>query len=116
MSNSRAKSHYQMYRTDFVFADYSFIDEEGTFTAVLDNKMWGRMNLTAFFTLEDGRKIMASAFQNDGNYLGLGEIDPGSTVELTFRGGKKSPRIYLRGVELIAPPPDEPDDGEEDEE
>ena len=40
MSKFKAHSHYQMYRSDFVFSDYSFIDEEGTFRAVLDNKMW----------------------------------------------------------------------------
>ena len=65
------------------------------------------MNLTAFFTFEDGRRIMASVYQNDNYYLGLTEIDPGSTLELTFLKGKRSSRICLRGVTLIAPPPAE---------
>ncbi len=107
MSKFKAHSHYQMYRSDFVFSDYSFIDEEGTFRAVLDNKMWGRMNLTAFFTFEDGRRIMASAYQNNDYYLGLPDIDVGSTLELTFLKGKRSSRICLRGVTLLAPPPAE---------
>lgn len=42
------QNNYQMYRSDFVFSDYSFIDEEGTFTAVLDNKMLSSRK-TAFF-------------------------------------------------------------------
>ena len=99
-----------MYRSNFVFSDYSFIDEEGVFRATLDNKMWGRMNLTAFFTFEDGRRIMASAYQNDDYYLGLPDIDIGSELELTFLKGKKSPRICLRGVRLLAPPPAEDDE------
>ena len=49
------------------------------------------MNLTAFFTFEDGRRIMASAYQNNDYYLGLTEIDPGSTLELTFLKGKGAP-------------------------
>ena len=48
MSKFKAHSHYQMYRSDFVFSDYSFIDEEGTFRAVLDNKMWGRRKTALF--------------------------------------------------------------------
>ena len=98
MSKFKAHSHYQMYRSDFVFSDYSFIDEEGTFR---------RMNLSAFFTFEDGRRIMASAYQNNYYYLGLPDIDIGSTLELTFLKGKRSSRICLRGVTLIAPPPAE---------
>ena len=50
---------------------------------------------------------MASVYQNDNYYLGLTEIDPGSTLELTFLKGKRSSRICLRGVTLIAPPPAE---------
>ena len=46
-------------------------------------------------------------YQNDNYYLGLTEIDPGSTLELAFLKGKRSPRICLRGVTLIAPPPAE---------
>ena len=48
MSKFKAHSHYQMYRSDFVFSDYSFIDEEGTFRAVLDNKMWGPRKTALF--------------------------------------------------------------------
>ena len=62
------------------------------------------MNLTAFFTFEDGRRIMASAYQNNDYYLGLPDIDVGSTLELTFLKGKRSSRICLRGVTLIEGP------------
>ena len=65
------------------------------------------MNLTAFFTFEDGRRIMASAYQDNDYYLSLPDIDIGSELELTFVKGKKSSRICLRGVTLIAPPPAE---------
>ena len=50
---------------------------------------------------------MASAYQNNDYYLGLPDIDVGSTLELTFLKGKRTPRICLRGVTLIAPPPTE---------
>lgn len=100
--NTKAYSKAQIRTTDFMFSNYSLIEEEGTFRAVVDNKVWGNCNLTAFFTLEDGRKIFAAAFQ-DHDYLGLTEIPLGSSVELTFKKAKTD-RIYLRGVTLCDAP------------
>ena len=53
------------------FSDYSFIDEEGTFTGQLDHKLYGKKNnIVAYITLEDGRKVIAVAYK-DSNYQGL---------------------------------------------
>ena len=100
--NIKAYSKAQIRATDFMFSNYSLIEEEGTFRAVVDNKVWGNGNLTAFFTLEDGRMVFAAAFQ-DHDYLGLTEIPLGSSVELTFKKAKTD-RIYLRGVALCDTP------------
>ncbi len=99
--NIKAYSKAQIRATDFMFSNYSLIEED-TFRAVVDNKVWGNGNLTAFFTLEDGRMVFAAAFQ-DHDYLGLTEIPLGSSVELTFKKAKTD-RIYLRGVTLCDVP------------
>ena len=77
---------------------YVTAEQEGIFKATLDYKRWGRnRNVLAYFTLEDGRKIMASAWQDTG-YLGIPEIPMGATVRLTFQKAKNG-LAYLRGVE-----------------
>ena len=102
--NIKAYSKEQFRATGFMFSDYSLIEEEGTFRAVVDSKAYGNRNLTAYFTLEDGRKIFAAAFP-ERNYLGLTEIPFGASVELTFKKAKTTDRIYLRGVTLCDTPP-----------
>lgn len=93
----RAYGEKQLYENGFYGDDYAFIEEEGTFPAVLDYKRWGnRQNLLAYFTLEDGRKVIASAWKN-AEYLGIPEIPIGAPVTLFFKetmGG----RVFLRGV------------------
>ncbi len=45
--------------------DYLTPTEFGEFLGILDYKMWGRsVNLWAFFTLEDGKKIKLSCFRS----------------------------------------------------
>ena len=71
-----------------------FPTEEDVFKAVLDCKRYGKTrNLIGYFTLENGQKIMTSAWQND-NYHGFqsfaeGEITPQEAHEIgveTARG------------------------------
>lgn len=74
-------------------------ENEGVFKARLDCKRWGKnRNILAYFTFEDGSKIMASAWQNTG-YLGIPEIPMGTAVTLTFKKAKNG-ISYLREVEI----------------
>ncbi len=78
--------------------DYKFIEKEGSYKAILDYKRWGKSrNVIAYFTLENGSKIMSSAFQN-GGYLGIPDIPEGTLLTLTFEKTKKG-ICYLRKVE-----------------
>lgn len=78
--------------------DYKTNESEGIFIARLDYKRWGKnRNVLAYFTFEDGSKVMASAWQNTG-YLGLPEIEEDAMLTLTFEKAKNG-ICYLRKVE-----------------
>lgn len=50
---------------DINYEDYSFCEQEGTFKATLIYKRWGKKsNVVAYFTFEDGRKIVTAAWRN----------------------------------------------------
>ena len=68
--------------------EYITNKREGVFKARLDCKRWGKKrNVLAYFTFEDGSKVMASAWQNTG-YLGIPEIEEGAMLALTFERAK----------------------------
>ncbi len=76
-------------------------EKEGVFIAKLDFKRWGKKrNVLAYFTLENGDKIVASAWQ-DAGYLGIPDIEEGTRVILTFEKSKNG-TPYLRKVERAA--------------
>lgn len=78
--------------------EYLTNEREGVFKARLDCKRWGKnRNVLAYFTFEDGSKVMASAWQNT-SYLGIPEIEEGAMLILTFERTKKG-ISYLRKVE-----------------
>ncbi len=96
----RAYSLKQMRDLGICVDDYKTNEKDGTFTARLDYKRWGKnCNVLAYFTFEDGSKVMASAWQNTG-YLGIPEIKEGTMVMLTFETAKNG-IAYLRKVEII---------------
>lgn len=67
------------------------------FKARLDYKRWGKnRNVFAYFTFEDGSKIMASAWQNT-SYLGIFEIEEGAMLTLTFKKAKNGISYFKRG-------------------
>lgn len=81
------------------FNDYSFIDEEGSFIATLAHKMYGKKdNIVAYLDLEDGQKIVTVAYKS-ADYLGLKDIDIGSTVEAVFETSQSG---IVRLVEINA--------------
>lgn len=88
----------QLEEKDICVDEYLTNERDGVFKAQLDCKRWGKKrNVLAYFTLEDGSKVMASAWQNTG-YLGIPEIEEGTMLTLTFERAKNS-ISYLRKVE-----------------
>ena len=78
--------------------NYKANESEGVFIATLDIKRWGKgRNILAYFTFENGSKIMAAAWQNT-SYLGLPDIEEGARLKLTFEKAKNG-NSYLRKVE-----------------
>ena len=97
----RAFSNNQFKELGFDTSDYHFIDEEGTFNAILELKAWSKgTTLRNFLTLEDGRKIIACTFARD-NYLGLADVPMGTKMEVTFQRAKKSGQSYLRDYRIL---------------
>lgn len=95
MEKIRALSKAQFAQGGFDTSDYHFITEPGTFTALLDLKVWEKHCLECFFTFADGRKIIACTFP-EADYLGLADIPIGTECVLTFERTVRSKRIYLR--------------------
>lgn len=94
----RAYSLKQMRSLSICVDDYKTNENDGIFIARLDYKRWGKnRNVLAYFTFENGNKVMASAWQNTG-YLGIPEIEEGATLMLTFEKSKNG-IAYLRKVE-----------------
>lgn len=100
MERIRALSKAQFAQGGFDTSDYHFITEPGTFTALLDLKVWGKRSLECFFTFADGRKIIACTFPKV-DYLGRADIPIGTKLRLTFEQTARSKRIYLRNAGAV---------------
>ena len=91
----KAYSFRQMQDAGIRVDNYKANEREGVFIATLDVKRWGKgRNILAYFTFEDGSKIMAAVWQNTG-YLGLPDIEEGARLKLTFERAKNG-SSYLR--------------------
>lgn len=66
------------------FENYTLNDDEGTFEGEIVLKKWGKKSNIICFVNCGERLIKCTAFQNNGNYLGLADIPMGSRVRLTF--------------------------------
>ena len=107
----RAYSKRQFHALGIDTADYKFNEETGTFNAALDIKVWGaNKNILAFFTFEDGRKVISSA-PNFKGYYGLADIPLGAELEITYTPNAKG-KIYLTDVRRRSS--DEPTNTESD--
>ena len=95
----RAYSSLRQVKEKGIYVDeYLTNEREGVFKARLDCKRWGKKrNVLAYFTFEDGSKVMVSTWQNT-SYLGIPEIEEGAILTLTFERAKNS-ISYLRKVE-----------------
>ena len=85
-----AYSRRQFAMSDFDRTGYSFNEMEGVFTGTLVCKNWGRKcNIVAYVDLDDGRKIICTAFQKPDNYLGLDTCEVGQRLHLIYKINKK---------------------------
>lgn len=97
----RAYSQIQFQESGFDPSDYEFNEQEGEFIGILQCKKYGKKrNVIAYVELEDGRKIMCTAFQTPNDYLGILDIDMSKKVKLTFNRSKTG-NIRLSSVEEI---------------
>ena len=89
-----AYSKRQFAMSDFDSTDYNLNEIEGTFTGTLVCKKYGKKcNVVAYVDLDDGRKIVCTAFQKPYNYFEIPEMEIGAKIELTFQRNK---RVIIR--------------------
>lgn len=90
-----AKAHPEM-QLDM----YEFQEDEGVFEGTLVLKRWGKSrNVLAYVELDDGHKIMCSAFSNK-EYFGIPEMTEGDRIRLTFKKSRTG-RINLIDAERM---------------
>ena len=95
----RILSRNQFAMSNFSRDGYEFNEIEGTFKGTMRFAVWGRKcNAIAYVELDDGRKIMCTAFQKPGDYLGIPEIDFGTRVEVVYERGKRG-NIRLKSIQ-----------------
>ena len=86
-------------RFNILTVDYVLNLEPGDFFAVLDLKAEARRCLRAFFTFDDGRRIMSTVHWWQ-RYLGLYEIPCKSRVKLHYDANSHG-EVYLTAVERL---------------
>ena len=96
----RILSRNQLAMSNFSREGYEFNEIEGTFKGTMRFAVWGsKCNAIAYVELDDGRKIMCTAFQQPDNYLGIPEIDFGTRVKVTYERGKRG-TIRLKSIQM----------------
>lgn len=106
MAEQRAYSRRQFAESGFDTTGYAFNEEQGLHTGTIDCKRWGKQKLVTYFTLDDGRKVVAPTWPKN-NYLGLAELPIGSRVELDFQPTRTG-KLNLKGVTALYIPVQQP--------
>ena len=97
----RILSRNQFEMSNFNRDGYEFNEIEGTYKGIMRFAVWGRKcNAIAYVELDDGRKIICTAFQKPDNYLGIPELDFGTRVEVVYEKGKRG-NIRLKSIKKI---------------
>ena len=99
MAEQRALSRRQFAESGFDGTGYTFNEEQGLHTGTIDCKRWGKQKLVTYFTLDDGRKVVAPTWPKS-NSLGLAELPVGSRVELDFQPTRTG-KLNLKGVTVL---------------
>ena len=102
MAEQRALSRRQFAESGFDGTGYAFNEVQGLHTGTIDCKRWGKQKLVTYFTLDDGRKVVAPTWPKS-NYLGLAELPVGSRVELDFQPTRTG-KLNLKGVTVLYVP------------
>ena len=102
MAEQRSYSRRQFLESGFDTTGYAFNEEPGLHAATIDCKRWGKHKLVTYFTLDDGRKVVAPTWPNS-NYLGLAELPIGSRVKLDFQHTRTG-KLNLKGVTALYVP------------
>jgi len=98
--SSEQFQEYAMENPELELYTYEFQNDEGVFSGVLIAKKWGKSrNLIAYVELDNGRKIMCSAYWSK-EYFGFPDIPVGERVRLTFKKSRTG-KINLTDVEVI---------------
>lgn len=91
----------QMRQLNVQTGEYQFMDTEGVYNGRLELRAYGNSrNLRLFFTLDDGRKVIALAFWWKDNYLGFLDIPNGTYLKLCFEKNEKG-IINLEEAEIL---------------
>lgn len=81
----------------FKRSEYKFMDKAGVLFGILDLRTLGKgNNILLYFTLSDGKKVVASVYANDGYYRGFKSIDNGSYCKLYVKYNKNNNPIITR--------------------
>lgn len=77
LDGKRALSRSQIFEIGFPYADFNNNVDEGAYTGILVMKEWGKKPcLHCYFILEDGQKIVLTAYFKDSLYKpGISDID-----------------------------------------
>lgn len=95
----RILSRNQFAMSNFNREGYGFNEIEGAFVGTLQFAVWGRkFNAIAYVELDDGRKIMCTAFSQPDDYLGIPQIDFGTRVKVVYERNKRG-NIRLKSIE-----------------
>lgn len=94
-------STFQFEDSGFNAEGYVLNEKEGNYIGKLMCKKYGKKcNIIAYVILDDGRKIICTAFQNQKDYLGLKDIEVGSKLELTYSKSKTG-KIQLSDLKVV---------------
>ena len=99
MAEQRAYSRRQFAESGFDATGYAFNEEPGLHIATIDCNRWGTHKLVTYFTLDDGRKVVAPTWPNS-NYRGLAELPVGNKVKLDFHHTRTG-KLDLKGVTTL---------------
>lgn len=100
MDSTKVFSQTEMREMMIDTSDYSFMDEVGEFTGMLELKAAARSGmLRVFLRLSDNRKIITPAFWWQ-RYLGFYEMEIGTKLKLFYSESNQN-KVYLEKIEII---------------
>ena len=99
MEDTKVLSFNQLCESGFPYREYKWLDEQGHFVGIVEEKSWGRsQNLIVYCRLIENdditRKICFSVYQQRDCYMGFKDVPKGAMLNLFFLKNSKN-RGYL---------------------